>query len=126
MPHRVVGEDVRIVHGSTVATNALPTARRAVAFITTEGFRDMLLIGRQNRPALRSTSTSPPITPQENWFTVRERISRGRVVAALPADITRVLTRSNRGLSTSPSACSSALSTLRTRAGSASDSLATG
>src|SRR6478735_2362490 len=40
-----------IVHGSTVATNALLERRgEPIAFITTEGFRDLLLIGRQNRP----------------------------------------------------------------------------
>ena len=43
----------RLVHGSTVATNALlQRAGEPVAFVTTEGFRDMLLIGRQNRPDL--------------------------------------------------------------------------
>src|SRR4051812_3002895 len=37
----------RLVHGSTVATNALlQRAGEPVAFVTTEGFRDMLLIGR--------------------------------------------------------------------------------
>src|SRR5438067_2321474 len=42
-----------IVHGSTVATNALlQRAGEPVAFVTTAGFRDMLLIGRQNRPHL--------------------------------------------------------------------------
>src|SRR4051812_44146346 len=42
-----------VVHGSTVATNALlQRAGGPVAFITTDGFRDMLLIGRQNRPKL--------------------------------------------------------------------------
>jgi len=44
---------LRLIHGSTVATNALlQRAGEPVAFITTEGFRDMLLIGRQNRPRL--------------------------------------------------------------------------
>src|SRR5690606_35831671 len=67
----------RLVHGSTVATNAvLQRAGEPVAFVTTEGFRDMLLIGRQNRPNLYALTVRrpPPITPEENWFTVRERI----------------------------------------------------
>src|SRR5688500_11879379 len=47
------GAAARVVHGSTVATNALlQRAGQPVAFVTTEGFRDMLLIGRQNRPDL--------------------------------------------------------------------------
>jgi N-methylhydantoinase A len=82
--------DVRIVHGSTVATNALlQRAGEPVAFVTTEGFRDMLLIGRQNRPRLYALHVTrpPPITPQENWFTVRERIDvRGRVIERLLDD----------------------------------------
>ncbi|MGB7160705.1 MAG: hydantoinase/oxoprolinase family protein, partial [Tepidisphaeraceae bacterium] len=77
----------RLVHGSTVATNALlQRAGEPVAFVTTEGFRDMLLIGRQNRPHLYALSVRrpPPITPEQNWFTVRERIdARGEIVVSL-------------------------------------------
>ena len=96
--------DVRIVHGSTVATNALlQRAGEPVAFVTTEGFRDMLLIGRQNRPELYALEiTRPaPLTPEENWFTVRERLSaRGEVVQRLdPAELDRLIeTITSRGL----------------------------
>ena len=88
--------DVQLVHGSTVATNALlQRAGEPVAFVTTEGFRDMLLIGRQNRPRLYALRIvrPPPITQEENWFAVRERIdSRGRVITALEDnEIERVL-----------------------------------
>src|SRR5438477_11041318 len=84
-----------LIHGSTVATNALlQRAGEPVAFITTEGFRDMLLIGRQNRPKLYALHVQrpPPITPRENWFTVRERIdAHGEVVDSLDdAEIDRV------------------------------------
>ncbi len=76
-----------IVHGSTVATNALlQRAGEPVAFVTTEGFRDMLLIGRQNRPNLYALQIvrPAPLTPAENWFTVRERIGAdGEVVEPL-------------------------------------------
>jgi N-methylhydantoinase A len=71
---------VSVVHGSTVATNALlQRAGEPVAFITTEGFGDMLLIGRQNRPQLYALRVErpPPITPEENWFTIAERIDPG-------------------------------------------------
>jgi len=45
----------RIAHGTTVATNALIQRRGArVALIVTEGFRDLLEIGRQTRPHLYS------------------------------------------------------------------------
>lgn len=81
------GAAVDLVHGSTVATNALLERKgEPVAFITTEGFRDMLLIGRQNRPDLYALHVvrHTPLTPEENWFTVRERIaSNGDVVLAL-------------------------------------------
>ena len=88
-------QDITLVHGSTVATNALlQRAGEPVAFITTEGFRDMLLIGRQNRPQLYvlHVKRPPPITAEENWFTVRERVdARGRVVTALgEAEVERV------------------------------------
>ncbi len=79
-----------VVHGSTVATNALlQRAGEPIAFITTHGFADMLLIGRQNRPRLYTLHvTRPaPITPGENCFAVRERIdARGRVVEPLRDD----------------------------------------
>src|ERR1700757_4582307 len=48
------GEDVtRFAHGMTVATNALLEGRTArTALIATEGFTDVLELGRQNRPNL--------------------------------------------------------------------------
>jgi N-methylhydantoinase A len=43
----------RLIHGTTVATNALLTRSAApVALLTTKGFRDVLTIGRQARPDL--------------------------------------------------------------------------
>src|SRR6185312_1495069 len=94
----------QIVHGSTVATNALlQRSGEACAFVTTEGFRDMLLIGRQNRPQLYALNVvrPRPLTPQENWFTVRERIGAGgQVVEPLrEADIDDLIARiQSRGL----------------------------
>jgi N-methylhydantoinase A len=74
-------------HGSTVATNALLERRGArTALITTEGFRDVIEIGRQNRPALYDlTRDRPdPLVPRELRFTVRERM--GRDGALVPLD----------------------------------------
>jgi N-methylhydantoinase A len=42
-----------VVHGTTVATNAVIEGNiAATALITTDGFRDMLEIGKQTRPSL--------------------------------------------------------------------------
>ncbi len=64
-------------HGMTVATNALLERRGAkTATVTTEGFRDLLEIGRQSRPALYNLSQGKPpsLVPRELRFTVRERM----------------------------------------------------
>src|SRR5205814_556666 len=69
----LAGRAARMIHGSTVATNALLQRRGApVAFVTTEGFADMLLIARQNRPVLHALRVErpAPITSGENCYTV--------------------------------------------------------
>ena len=49
----VPGSGTEVVHGSTVGLNALLTDRGArVALVTNEGFRDLIEIGRQDRPEL--------------------------------------------------------------------------
>ena len=76
-----------VVHGSTVATNALLQRRGApTALITTAGFADVLAIGRQDRPDLYALvpQKPPPLVPREWRFEVRERISAdGAVVTPL-------------------------------------------
>src|SRR4029453_5768791 len=66
-----------------------------VAFVTTEGFADMLLIGRQNRPSLYALEVKrpPPLVPPEHCFPVREPISAtGEGVETLDAaDVDRLL-----------------------------------
>jgi N-methylhydantoinase A len=50
-----------IIHGSTIATNALLERKGArMAFIATRGFGDLLQIGRQNRPELYDLFADPP------------------------------------------------------------------
>src|SRR5256885_1419081 len=50
-------EEFVLVHGSTVATNALLQRTGArVALITNRGFEDVIEIGRQNRPQLYALS----------------------------------------------------------------------
>lgn len=71
-------EKVRVVlHGTTVATNALLEGKGSQsALITTRGFRDILLIGRQNRPALYDfwAIKPKPLIERQHIFEVRERI----------------------------------------------------
>jgi N-methylhydantoinase A len=56
-------------HGMTVATNALLERRGArTAIVTTEGFRDVLEIGRQNRPSLYDlTQDRPPHSSRASY-----------------------------------------------------------
>ena len=66
-----------LAHGMTVATNALLERRGArMALVTTEGFRDVLEIARQNRPSLYDLAMDrpPPLAPRELRFTVKERM----------------------------------------------------
>ncbi len=89
------GENYRqqIIHGSTVATNALLERKGArTALITTEGFRDVLAIGRQNRPHLYNLSADlpPPLVPAQWRLEVRERVDhRGRVLVPLAGQRSR-------------------------------------
>ncbi len=59
---------LRIVHGSTVATNAVLEGKGArTAFVTNLGFRDLLAIGRQARRALydlQPPPAPPPVPPE--------------------------------------------------------------
>ena len=80
------GQVASLAHGTTVATNALLERRGArTALVTTEGFRDVIEIGRQNRPSLYDlTRDRPPaLVPRELRFTVRERVGPGGVLVPL-------------------------------------------
>ena len=76
-----------IIHGSTVATNALLERKGAkTAFVTTREFRDILQIGRQNRHKLYDLWADPPpsLVPDELRLEVDERVgSLGEVLLAL-------------------------------------------
>jgi N-methylhydantoinase A len=66
-----------ILHGTTVATNALLEHKGAkTALITTKGFRDILQIGRQNRPELYNfwAKRPIPIVPRHLCYEVPERL----------------------------------------------------
>ncbi len=65
-----------LIHGTTIATNALLERRGAVtALITTAGFRDVLIIGRGDRPSLYDMDqTRPaPLVPDALRLEVNER-----------------------------------------------------
>jgi N-methylhydantoinase A len=67
-----------IVHGSTVATNALLERSGArTALVTTRGFEDVLEIGRQNRPHIYSfvPSRPEPLVGARLRFGVSERVA---------------------------------------------------
>lgn len=71
------GKKKQIVHGSTVATNAiLERAGAKTALITNRGFEDVIEIGRQNRSRLYDLSyrKEPHIVPPELRFGLEGRI----------------------------------------------------
>ena len=76
-------------HGMTVATNALLERKGAkTAIVTTEGFRDVLEIARQDRPDLYDlTRNRPePLVPRELRFTVKERMGPDGEIKPLDED----------------------------------------
>ncbi|MEE8449214.1 MAG: hydantoinase/oxoprolinase family protein [Thermodesulfobacteriota bacterium] len=78
-----------LVHGTTIGTNALIERKGAkTGLITTEGFRDVLEIGRIQRPAAGiydfSVDNPPPLVPRYLRQEAKERISSdGQVVRPL-------------------------------------------
>ncbi|TFG29492.1 hydantoinase/oxoprolinase family protein [Candidatus Thorarchaeota archaeon] len=76
-----------IVHGTTVATNAMLERKGAkVVLLTTAGFEDILEIGRQQREEIYSISASKPepLISRENRVGVIERLdSEGNTVVPL-------------------------------------------
>ena len=66
-----------LIHGTTVATNTILQRRGArTAFITTEGFRDVLHIQRQDRPHLYNMRIrrTPALVPRSLRYELPERI----------------------------------------------------
>ena len=83
----LLGETIRIVHGTTVTTNAVLTGRWAkTGLLATAGFRDALAMRRGIRERLYDNKfTAPePIVPRRLRLPVRERIdSAGRVLTEI-------------------------------------------
>ncbi|HYP14289.1 MAG TPA: hydantoinase/oxoprolinase family protein, partial [Bryobacteraceae bacterium] len=82
--------NVDIIHGSTVATNALLERKGArIALITTAGFEDVLHIGRQTRRELYNFFVEAPRTLVERGliFGIPERMTaRGEVLTPIDQD----------------------------------------
>jgi N-methylhydantoinase A len=76
---KVAPQDVGFIGlGTTVATNMLLERKGArTGLITTQGFRDLLEIGRQKRPLVFDpfTPKPSPLVPREHRFGVRERVT---------------------------------------------------
>jgi len=80
------------IHATTLASNALLTGNVArTALVTTRGFRDVLEIGRQNRPELYNLQVErlKPLVPRKYRFEVSERTTfEGRILE--PLDLSQV------------------------------------
>ena len=75
-----------LLHGTTIATNAVIERRGArCALITTQGFRDILELGRRDRPQMYGLEgVHEPLVPRDLRFEVDERLDHeGRVVRPL-------------------------------------------
>jgi N-methylhydantoinase A len=93
---------IEIVHGTTVATNALLERKGArTALVTTAGFEDVLEIGRQARPDLYNlvVERPAPLIPRELRFGIAERLSaEGSVLKHLEPNDLRLLSEKLRQL----------------------------
>lgn len=86
---------VAMLHGTTVATNAiLSMSGVRTAVVTTRGFRDVLEIGRLRRPSLYDLSWSKPepLARRRNRYELDQRITAdGQLAPATDADEVRAL-----------------------------------
>ena len=102
--HKIAGADEEIVvlHGTTVGTNALLQRKGArVAFVTTKGFEDSIEIGRQQRPKLYDFffEREPALAPAELRFGVDERTSaEGKLLRSPDAQALTALVQQIAGL----------------------------
>jgi N-methylhydantoinase A len=80
------GPVAALLHGTTVATNALLERRGArVALVTTAGFEDLLWLARQDRAGLYDLARHhpPPVVERADVVGVAERIGAEGVIAPL-------------------------------------------
>jgi N-methylhydantoinase A len=80
---------IEVVHGTTVGTNALLQRRGArTALITTKGFEDVLVIGRQARPELYNLNAlkPTPLVADELRLGIAERVVASGEILQRPDD----------------------------------------
>ncbi len=103
-----------VVHGTTVALNALLTGAVArTALVTNAGFRDLVEIGRQNRPELYALHPRriEPLAPRELRFEVPQRTwpdAEGRIHdlrAPTPEELARLVRELRRASPESIAVC---------------------
>ena len=85
-----------VTHGMTVSVNALLEETGAkTALVTTEGFRDVLEIGRQNRPSLYDISAEKPtpLVPRRRRYELTERATVDGIETPVSDDEVRDLAR---------------------------------
>ncbi|ELF6206724.1 N-methylhydantoinase A [Pseudomonas putida] len=92
----------QLIHGTTLATNALIERRGArTAFITTEGLRDTLEMRTENRFEQYDINIvlPPPLIDREHRYTLRERLNvKGQVlIAPAQAEIDALVERIAEG-----------------------------
>ena len=80
-------KNLEVVHGTTVGTNALLERRGArTALVTTRGFEDVVVIGRQARPELYNLGVvrPPPLVPDNLRFGLAGQVTAsGEIIEAL-------------------------------------------
>jgi N-methylhydantoinase A len=84
----------RFRHGTTVAVNALlEDGGAATALVTTDGFADVIEIGRQDRPALYDLTAekTDPLVPRTRRYTIDERATSAGIERAVDPDAVRDL-----------------------------------
>jgi N-methylhydantoinase A/oxoprolinase/acetone carboxylase beta subunit len=85
----------RFIHGTTIATNAVLEQKGAVtAVLTTEGFEDVLELGRMKRSRMYDLDMDPEVptflAPRRRRVGIRERLdANGRVLVPLDDDDVR-------------------------------------
>jgi N-methylhydantoinase A len=85
-----------ILHGTTIATNAVIERKGAAcALITTRGFRDILELGRRDRPRMYGlTGTHVPLIPRDRRYEVTERLDHmGTILTPLDEEELRATAR---------------------------------
>jgi len=91
-----------VVHATTLASNTLLQGRDTkTGLITTEGFRDVLEIGRQNRPELYNLQVErlPPLVPRRHRFEIPERTGHdGKILHPIDRPQVRKVARKLRRL----------------------------